>query len=168
VLASRTDLGAGVTFLGELRRGLGTGARIRSEYVNPDDPGANYQRLLAAADSVDLVLISSYLAPSYSSSSASAATPVIGFLREITSRRPRSILVNFGNPYLYQQVPNVSTYLVAWGGFPVSQRAAAMAILGSNPITGRLPIRIPPLLPLGAGEMRPALQQSPATGINRR
>jgi hypothetical protein len=77
------------------------------------------------------------------------------------------MLVNFGNPYLYQQVPEVSTYLIAWGGFPVSQRAAAMALLGSNAITGRLPISIPPLLPLGAGEMRPALQQSSSMGTNR-
>lgn len=157
-LAPRTDLGANVTFVAELRRGLGNGARVRSEYVNPDDPGTNYQRLLAAADSSDLVLISSYLAPSYTSASASAATPVIGFLRDIAGRHSRTILVNFGNPYLYQQVPAVGTYVVAWGGFPGSQRAAAMALLGSNPITGRLPISIPPLLPLGAGEMRPILQ----------
>ena len=165
-LASRTDLGAGTTFLAELRRGLGSGVRIRSEYVNPDDPGTNYQRLLAAADSVDLVLLSSYLAPSYSSASAGAAAPVIGFMRDVGSRRTHSILVNFGNPYLYQQVPNLSTYVVAWGGFPVSQRAAALALLGTNAITGRLPISIPPLLPLGAGEMRPA-QQTPAMGVNR-
>jgi hypothetical protein len=131
--------------------------RIRSEYLNPDDPGANYQRLVTAADSSDLVLISSYLSPSYSSASAAAAVPVIGFLRDI-ARHPRTILVNFGNPYLYQQVPGVATYVVAWGGFPVSQRAAAMALLGSNPISGRLPISIPPFLPLGAGEMRPTAQ----------
>src|SRR5205085_5094077 len=32
-LAPRTDLGANVTFLAELRRGLGNGVRVRSEYV---------------------------------------------------------------------------------------------------------------------------------------
>jgi beta-N-acetylhexosaminidase len=166
-LASRTDLGAGATFIPELRRGLGNSVRLRSEYLNPDDPGVNYQRLLAASDSVDLVVVSSYLAPSYSAASANASAPVLGFLRDLSRRRQRMMLVNFGNPYLYQQVPEVSTYLIAWGGFPVSQRAAAMALLGSNAITGRLPISIPPLLPLGAGEMRPALQQSSSMGTNR-
>jgi len=157
-LAPRSDLGANVTFVTELRRGLGTAARVRSEYVNPDDPGTNYQRLLAAADSSDVVVISSYLAPIYSSASATTAAPVIGFLRDVAGRHARTVLVNFGNPYLYQQVPAVGTYVVAWGGFPVSQRAAAMALLGSNPITGRLPISIPPFMPLGAGEMRPTAQ----------
>ena len=116
------------------------------------------QRLLAAADSSDVVVISSYLAPIYSSASATTAAPVIGFLRDVAGRHARTVLVNFGNPYLYQQVPAVGTYVVAWGGFPVSQRAAAMALLGSNPITGRLPISIPPFMPLGAGEMRPTAQ----------
>ena len=160
-LAPRNDLGAGVTFVSELRRGLGSGARVRAEYVNPDDPGANYARLLAAADSTDLVLVGSHLAPSYNSASAAAGAPVIDFIRTLQRRNSRTILVNFGNPYLYLQVPDVAAYVVAWGGFPVSQRAAAQALLGINPITGQLPISIPPLLPLGTGEMRSAVSPTP-------
>ena len=166
-MASRTDLGANGSFLPELRRGLGGSARVRSEYVNPDDPGANFSRLLAAADSSDLVLLCSYLAPSYSAASASAGAGVIEFMRSISRRAPRVVLMNFGNPYLLQQVPNVSTYLLAWGGFPISQRAAAQALLGVNPITGRLPISIPPLLPLGAGETRPAIAPPVTSGVSR-
>src|SRR4051812_819509 len=166
-LAPRSDLGAGVTFVSELRRGLGSGVRVRNEYLNPDDPGANYARLLTAADSSDLVLVSSYLAPSYSAASATAATPVVEFLRNMTRQRARVILVNFGNPYLFQEVPDVGTYVVAWGGFPMSQRAAAQAIVGLNPISGRLPITIPPSLRFGAGETRSALPQTPSSEISR-
>ena len=164
-MASRSNLGAGVSFLSELRRGVGGGVRVRDEYVNPDDPGANYARLLAAADSSDLVLVSSYLAPSYSASAANAAAPVIDFLRTLARRRPRTVLINFGNPYLYQQVPEIGTYLIAWGGFPMSQRAAADALVGINAISGRLPISIPPSLSFGRGEMRGAVQ--PASTISR-
>ena len=164
-MASRANLGAGVSFLPTLRRGVGAGVRIRDEYLNPEDPGANYGRLLAAADSTDLVLVSSYLAPSYSASAASAAAAVIDFLRGLARRRARTILINFGNPYLYQQVPEIGTYLIAWGGFPLSQRAAAEALIGVNSISGKLPITIPPSLTFGRGEMRPAMQ--PASTINR-
>ena len=164
-MASRSNLGAGGSFISALRRGVGGGVRIRDEYINPDDPGANYNRLLAAADSSDLVLVSSYLAPSYSASAANAAAPVIDFLRTLVRRRPRTILINFGNPYLYQQVPEIGTYLIAWGGFPMSQRAAAEALVGINAISGKLPITIPPSLSFGGGEMRPAAQ--PASTINR-
>jgi beta-N-acetylhexosaminidase len=166
-MASRSDLGANVAFLAELRRGLANGVRLRTEYVNPDDAGTNYARLLAAADSADLVLLCSYLAPSYSAASASAAAPIIEFMRAISQRKARIVLVNFGNPYLYQQVPIVPAYIVAWGGFPVSQRAAAEALLGVNAITGRLPISIPPFLPFGAGEMRPAVPALSAPAVSR-
>ena len=66
----------------------------------------------------------------------------------------RPIVVSFGNPYLLQQVRTVPAYLIGWGGFPVSQQAAARALLGSAPIVGRLPIAIPPVAPLGAGLRR--------------
>jgi beta-N-acetylhexosaminidase len=161
-MAPRSDLGAGVTFLAELRRGLTSTTRMRSEYINPDDPGVGYARLIAAADSADVVVLCSYLAPSYRSASSSAAAPVIDFMRSISRRNAKTILVNFGNPYLYQQVPEVSTYVVAWGGFPLSQRAAALAVLGTNPITGRLPITIPPSLSFGAGATRGGATQTSA------
>lgn len=166
-MAGRTDLGAGATFVPELRRGLGNRARVRSEYVNPDDAGVNYARLLAVADSSDVVIISSYLTPSYASASAGTAAPVLEFLRNVIQRNSRAMLVNFGNPYLFQRIPEVSTYLVAWGGFPLSQRAAALALLGVNPISGRLPISIPPSLSYGAGEMRPGAPRSDASGVSR-
>ncbi|HVS61354.1 MAG TPA: hypothetical protein VHE82_11740, partial [Gemmatimonadaceae bacterium] len=47
--------------------------------------------------------------------------------------------------------PSVSSYLLAWGGAPVSQRAGALAVLGEREINGRLPISLPPSLPFGAG-----------------
>jgi len=166
-LAGRSDLGAGLTFVTELRRDLGNGVRVRHEYVNPDDPGTNYSRLVAAADSSDVVLLSSYLSPSYTSATASTGTGILEFLHTMARRRARTIVISFGNPYLYQQIPEIGSYITAWGGFPLSQRAAAQAIAGVNPITGRLPITIPPSLGFGAGEMRSAQPQPAPNATNR-
>jgi beta-N-acetylhexosaminidase len=149
-IATRTDLPAGATFNAELRRST----TVRTELVNPDDPSASFDRLLAAADSSDLTIVSSYLSTGTNVSNPSAPEPIAQFMRELVQRHPRTIVVAFGNPYLLQQVPATSTYLVGWGGFPVSQAAAARALLGIAPISGRLPIGIPPLLRFGAGEDR--------------
>jgi hypothetical protein len=54
------------------------------------------------------------------------------------------------------QAPSVPAYLVSWGGFAASQRAAARALTGDIAITATLPISIPPLLRYGAGERRPS------------
>jgi hypothetical protein len=63
-------------------------------------------------------------------------------------------VISFGTPYLLNQIPWVGTYAVAWGGTASSQRAAARALVGQNPIVGKLPTSIPPLVRMGAGELR--------------
>lgn len=64
-------------------------------------------------------------------------------------------LVSFGSPYLLNQTPSVKSYLVAWSGVRVAERAAARALLGLSPIRGHLPIRIPPAYPVGWGIVMP-------------
>jgi beta-N-acetylhexosaminidase len=147
-IATRTDLPAGATFNAELARSL---PGLRTELVYPDDLPASFARVLSAADSADVVVASSYLSTGTTVANASAPEPIAQFIRDLAARRPRTVLVAFGNPYLLQQSPAVSSYLVAWGGFPVSQAAAAHALVGTAPITGKLPISIPPLLRFGAG-----------------
>ena len=150
-IATRTDLPAGATFNAELRRGLPT---LRTELVNPEDPSPNFSRLLSLADSSDIAIVSSYLTTGTNVSNPNAPEPIAQFMRDLVQRHPRTVLVAFGNPYLLQQVPAASSYLVGWGGFPVSQTAAGRALIGAAPIAGRLPISIPPLLRFGAGEDR--------------
>ena len=145
----RSDLGAGATFDGELR---GSFPALRSEFVDANDPAPDFDRLLAAADSADVVVVGSYVSHSSSATSVSAPQAFVDFLEELRRRERHPIVVAFGNPYFLQQIPDIGSYVVAWGGFPVSQRAAARALLGIAPITGKLPIGIPPLAQLGAGK----------------
>lgn len=147
-IASRTDLSAGAAFNAEVRR-IAPG--LHAEQIVVEDPAPNFGRLLAAADSADVAIVGSYVTTGSSVSNPNAPEPIAQFMRALVERHPRTVLVAFGNPYLLQQVPAVSSYLVAWGGFPVSQTAAGRAIIGAAPIGGRLPISIPPLLHFGAG-----------------
>jgi beta-N-acetylhexosaminidase len=150
-VARRADLGAGVAFNAELRRHFGA---IRTEFVAAEDAGTNFWRLQQAADSADVTVVSSYMAQSWDAATSAAPRAFVDFVRALAARGARPVVVAFGNPYLLRQVPETPTYLIAWGGFPVSQRAAARALLGEIPIAGRLPITIPPLAPIGAGERR--------------
>jgi beta-N-acetylhexosaminidase len=138
--AHRSDLGAGLTFDGELRR---TFPALRPEYVDADDERPDFYRLLAAADSADVVLVSSYVAHSSTVATIEAPRSFVDFIEELRRRNEHPIVIAFGNPYFLQQIPDVAAYVVAWGGFPVSQGAAARAVLGTIPMTGRLPITIP-------------------------
>jgi beta-N-acetylhexosaminidase len=147
-IATRTDLPAGATFNAELRRAV---PGLRTELLNPEDPSPNFGRLLSLADSSDLAIVSSYLTTGTNVANPNAPEPIAQFMRDLVRRHPRTVIVAFGNPYLLQQVPAASSYLVGWGGFPVSQAAAGRAITGAAPIGGRLPISIPPVLRFGTG-----------------
>lgn len=150
-LARRTDLPAGNAFNAELRSGL---PNLRTEFVATEDAALNYPRLIAAADSADVTIVSSYIGHRSDALTVSAPQAFTNFVQTLVQRGRKPIVVAFGNPYLLQQLPWVGTYLVAWGGFPVSQAAAARALLGTSAISGHLPISIPPYASRGAGEDR--------------
>jgi beta-N-acetylhexosaminidase len=77
-------------------------------------------------------------------------------IEQLAAAKKNVIAVSFGNPYLVSAYPSAPAYLLAWGGAPVSQRAAAAALLGTAPISGRLPISIPPWFKAGDGLDRAA------------
>ncbi len=138
--AHRADLGAGVTFDAELRKAF---PALRPEYVSADDEHPDFFHLFAIADSADVILVSSYVAHSSTVTTVDVPRSFVDFIEELQRRKEHPIVVAFGNPYFLQQIPNVGAYVVAWGGFPVSQGAAARALLGTIPMTGKLPITIP-------------------------
>ena len=146
-VAQRNDVLAGAAFNAELRQAY---PRLRIATVAPDDT-AGYRALLRGVDSSDVVIVCAYISHRWDATTVEAPRALGEFVRELTRRRRPPVVVSFGNPYLLQQLPWAPAYMVAWGGFPVSQRAAAQALLGVNPIGGRLPTSIPPLAPLGAG-----------------
>lgn len=154
-VARRTDLSAGVAFNGELRTGIPS---LSTEFLAAEDPAADYARLERLADSSDVTIVSSYVGQNWDAVSASAPQAFASFVQRLAAKGKRPIVVSFGNPYLLQQVPSVAAYVVAWGGFPPSQIAAARALIGRQPITGRLPISIPldsRVVLRGAGLNRP-------------
>jgi beta-N-acetylhexosaminidase len=153
-LARRADLPAGNGFNAELRQSL---PNLRTEFMATEDAPLNFPRLLQAADSADVTIVGSYVGQNWDAVTASAPQAFANFLQSLVERGRKPIVVAFGNPYLLQQIPWVPTYLVAWGGFPVSQQAAARALLGLSPISGHLPITIPPFAKIGTGLERPAL-----------
>jgi len=84
----------------------------------------------------------------------------------VTDSLKPAVLISFGSPYLLNQTPTVKSYLLVWSGVRASERAAARALLGLSPITGHLPIRIPPGYSVGFGIM--VRDSSPPTPVSAR
>jgi beta-N-acetylhexosaminidase len=178
-LAPRTDLGAGVTFNGELTRVFPSlrAVTLSTEQVfdataavpSAGKPGqaptyvaspqprlvpALVDNAIRAAQGADVVIVSSYFGASSSTARLAAPQGMAELITGLQSAGARVVLATFSNPYIAQELPASSTYLVAWGGSPVVQRAAARALLGLAPISGQLPITIPSIAAYGAGLRR--------------
>ncbi|MDE2762491.1 MAG: glycoside hydrolase family 3 protein, partial [Gemmatimonadota bacterium] len=148
------DLLAGRTFDAALRP---SAAGFSAARVGPGTPWAVYDSLLNAARAVDAVVVGAYVPPRSGLGSVGVPAGFRAFVEALDAPGgPRVAVVSFGSPYLLAAFPDAGTYLNAWGGWEVSQRAAARAVTGAAPVSGRLPISIPPLHRAGEGLDRAA------------
>lgn len=63
-------------------------------------------------------------------------------LRETFRLNKPAIGISFGNPYFLRDLPELKTYVVAYGDMQSLQRATANALTGKQPFYGKLPITI--------------------------
>ena len=146
--ADPSDLVAGREFNSVVRERLPAANTIR---VDGRTSEAEYTSLGALADSAGLIVVSAYVSSREFAGTVGAQAAFSQFVEKTALSGKPIIVLSFGSPYLLSAFPSVSSYLLAWGGSPISQRAAALALLGEREINGRLPISLPPALPLGAG-----------------
>ena len=166
--ARSDDLLAGRTFNATLR-GLVVGAaggnaaapgnpaaappgELHTARVGPDTPWPVYDSLLYTARALDAVIVGAYVPPRSGAGSVGVPATFRTFVEGLNRiDGTGAAVVSFGNPYLLSAFPGAGTYLAAWGGWEVSQNAAARAVAGAAPISGRLPVSIPPIHSLGDG-----------------
>jgi beta-N-acetylhexosaminidase len=131
------------------------GRSVDGVRVDGRTPQATYSALADRATRADLVVVSANLAPR-------EYRPLVmednfsRFVEGIIARGVPVVAVSFGSPYLLDYFPSVPSYLLSWSSSAESQRAAARALLGSIPITGTLPVSIPPGHTRGQGITRAA------------
>ncbi len=137
--------------------------------VDSETTGERYSALFARADSADLVVVSVHVRPQAGAGTLGMPDAFRDFMAGLLEGPTPVVLVSFGSPYLLDAWPETGTYLIAWGGQPVLQRAAARALLGEADITGRLPVSLPPHHAAGEGLVRQAGRAPPeAVGLDSR
>ncbi len=125
---------------------------LHTARIGPDTPWPVYDSLLYAARDMDAVIVGAYVPPRSGVGSVGVPATFRTFVESLNRiDGTGTAVISFGNPYLLSAFPGAGTYLAAWGGWEVSQNAAARAVAGVAPITGRLPVSIPPLHQLGDG-----------------
>jgi beta-N-acetylhexosaminidase len=134
-------------------------AAIEVESVRVDDrtTEAEFAALRARAAGFDRVLVGAYVSWRESRGTVETRAAFGQFVEQLAGAGVPVVAVSFGSPYLLTSFPGVPTYVLAWGGAEVSQRAAVRALRGEVPITGTMPVSVPPHLDVGAGLRRTAV-----------
>jgi beta-N-acetylhexosaminidase len=82
------------------------------------------------------------------------------WLDSLAQVRPVALVAG-SNPYIVREVPHVGTYMVSFGRGPALEQAAARALAGLAPITGRAPVTLPGFFARGDGLSRPFVGDAP-------
>lgn len=137
-------------FVEELRA---RGGQIESYTLGSQATEAEINRVLARLDSAQAEAVIYSVAVRARSGKGSIALPAAGkrLAGELFKRHLPLVVISFGNPYLLGAISDSPSYLLAYSPFPVSQRAAAKAVLGEIEVSGTLPVGLPGLYPRGHG-----------------
>jgi beta-N-acetylhexosaminidase len=90
-------------------------------------------------------------------------------VRRVLALKQPVIVACFGSPYVIKQYPEAKTWIGVFSNADVAQRAAARAIFGQVPVSGRIPVNVPGAVCMGAGMVLPAnpMKLVPASGDTR-
>jgi beta-N-acetylhexosaminidase len=156
--APELEVQAGRTFLAELRSHVRIARAVR---ISPSTGAATLDSIAASVRGADRVLVTTHVRRIEGEGRVAIPTEIAAWIDSL-ARREKVVLVANGNPYLISQFPGVGTYMVTYGIGEVLERAAARAVAGAAPITGRAPVSLPGHFQRGAGLTRtPLMGQAP-------
>jgi beta-N-acetylhexosaminidase len=131
------------------------GVTIDHVRVGAATPDATFAALRERAAAADVVIASVAIAP-FQYRALGIRGGFGPWVEGLASAGRPVIAVSLGSPYLLDSFPSVPAYLLAWSNAAVSESAAARALLGTAPITGKLPVSLPPYHRAGEGIVRDA------------
>jgi beta-N-acetylhexosaminidase len=112
----------------------------------------------AMAGRFDAIVVSTFVRTASFSGRMDLASPVIRLLRDLARTTQETntpyVTVMFGNPYTVLFMPELPAVLLTYDFYDLAEASAVRALAGQAPVTGRLPIQLPELFPVGHGISR--------------
>ena len=131
---------AGNRFNAELRQYVNS---VDAERVSPTSDSSIYDELHQRALDADRVVLSVYIRLDVEKS-VEMSDDFVRFVRQLEKDGRDVVVISFAKLTILDTFPNLETFMLAWSGQPVMQRAAARALVGVIPISARLPLSLPP------------------------
>jgi beta-N-acetylhexosaminidase len=135
--------------------------RLTAVELSDRSTAAELDLVQATADRYEAIVASVFVRTASYSGRMDLAPGLTRLLNEL-ARRTRAanipfVGILFGNPYVATFLPELPAILLTYDYYDLAEGSAARAIVGEAPISGRLPIMLPGLFPIGHGLRREAV-----------
>ena len=150
--APELDIVAGRAFAAELRS---LGAQAIVTRIDPSTGASELDSLSARLRGADRIIVTTHVR-TIEGAGRFAIVPRVAAWIDTLATQERVVVVAHGNPYVISQFPRVGSYLTTYAMDASLERAAARALVGAAPITGRAPISLPGYFAAGDGLRREA------------
>jgi beta-N-acetylhexosaminidase len=128
------------------------GMRHQSFMIQENTSVETVTRAKAAMDEAEVVIVGLYgRVRTGAKNSVGLPEKGVALVREAIKDGKQVIGIGFGNPYSLLVFPEMKTYIATYGDMGSLQRAAGRAMMGRTDFSGRLPVSIPGLHPIGHG-----------------
>ncbi len=139
----------------ELRRGI---PALKLYLVNPTTPIGVLGAIATDVSQCKQLYVAAFVTVAANRGSVALQAGLNAFMNTLVHGPAPLALISLGSPYLLRDFPDVASYAATFSTSTTSEVAAAKAILGQIPITGRMPVSIPGLAKIGDGLDVPARQ----------
>ncbi len=153
VLSLSSDLGdyfAGQAFVAAMKTRF---PGLAAFYADADTGQDRLDEAFTKAASADAVVVALFSRVSDGKGSVDLEPKHIDLIRKLAALPdgPKVVAVSFGSPYFLRHFPEVDAYVCLYKNTPETQSTAARALAGEMDVTGKLPVSIPDLYPVGHG-----------------
>jgi len=131
---------------------------IQSFVLRPDMDAAVYDKAWKAVRESDLVVLSLFIPRTRLGDAAPFRDGDLAFVNKVIAAKPKAVLaMAYGNPHLIRKIPGVGAFLVGYGGRgwfgnqTVYFDTFVRALEGEIKPTGKLPVKVSDLYPIGTG-----------------
>ena len=153
----------GRTFIPELKKRW---PQVTAIEVSDHTPLSELDLVRGVAPRYSAIVAAVFVRATSGSGRLDLSPELIRLLRDLARTTARTntpfVTTFFGNPYVAAAVPELPAMLLTYDFYDSAEAAAVRAIAGEAPISGRLPIALPGMFPVGSGRDRAARSGWPA------
>jgi beta-N-acetylhexosaminidase len=149
------------TFIPELRKRW---PQVTAIEVSDHTPLSELDLIRAVAPRYSAIVASVFVRATSGSGRLDLSPELLRLMRDLARQTARTntpfVTVFFGNPYTAAFVPELPAVMLTYDFYDLPELAAVRAIAGEAPLSGKLPIALPGLFPVGHGLTRNASRQT--------